>query len=120
MSAAITPGPWEVNHPPQLSRRVLMPNDCIEIRGANGAIAFLYAVNADMKGETDRANAKAIAAVPAMIEALLAGVAYDTLLLRYKGPLEVLTDGDNAEIDAAYDRWRDTTVAALKLAGVEL
>ena len=40
-------------------------------------------------------------------------VAYDDLLRKYTGPLSVLGDGDNAEIDAAYDAWISASRAAL-------
>lgn len=109
MSAAITPGPWEV--------------DGFSVKQPGATIAMVWPdkrVSSDDSIARMNANAKAIAAVPAMIEALLASVAYDTLLLKYAGPLPYLTAGDSAEIDAAYDRWRDATVAALKLAGIEL
>lgn len=111
-----TPGPWEARN------RTAFADDEIAIETMrtgsphpNGGkvIALCY-------GPDREANAASAAAVPQMIDALLAGVAYDTLLLRFKGPQPVLYEGDSAEIDAAYDRWRDLTVAALTAAGVKL
>jgi hypothetical protein len=67
-----TPGPWEVVAPPQSSRRVMMPDDTVEIRaaresGRRGMIACLYAQNF---ADEDEANARLIAAAPDMLAAL--------------------------------------------------
>jgi hypothetical protein len=58
------------------------------------------------------AKADALVVTDAMVEALKLGVAYDDLLLRFKGPT-VIFDGDVKEIDEAYDKWVAATRAAV-------
>lgn len=55
----------------------------------------------------------------ALVEAARLGVEYDDLLRRYSGPLKTLCAGDEAAIDAAYDRWINAARAALSLANGE-
>src|SRR6266404_3948217 len=67
-----TSGPWYCGDAQlKSSRRVFMPNDTVEIRcGGNSAlIACLYKTNFPQKG-MDEANARLIAAAPALFEAL--------------------------------------------------
>lgn len=66
-----TPGPWQLARAPQISRRVMMPDDTVEIRagsGNGGLIACLYARN--WPHGMDEGNARLIAAAPDLLEAL--------------------------------------------------
>lgn len=66
-----TPGPWYCGEAQiKSSRRVFMPDDTVEIRGGeqNSLIACLYKTNFPQDG-MDEANARLIAAAPALLAA---------------------------------------------------
>lgn len=50
---------------------------------------------------------------PHLYEAASLWAEYDSLLRKYTGPQTILFDGDVPELDAAYDKARDATFAAL-------
>jgi hypothetical protein len=86
-----------------------MPNDTVEVRAQRGGVvACLYREN--WPHGADEANAKAIAAVPAMVEALLAvGPVFDVILSRDLFPKDDPSDA------IAFTK----VMEALKLAGIE-
>lgn len=107
MEIEFTPGPWQVGP---------VDDTVVTHVGADGILYEVAAIDGDYNSPdqwpTMEANARLIAAAPEMLAALLLGVKYDDMLLRFKGP-KVIFDGDVAEIDAAYDAWVAATRAAV-------
>ncbi len=101
MTAAITPGPWKVETPPATSNARYL--HVVGPKVGDGVVAKLVT--------TRPADAKAIAAVPAMVEALLS--ARDVVNDSVNG---CSFAGCEGELKATLDRVDD----ALKLAGIEL
>lgn len=62
--------------------------------------------------KAERVDASVTKAAPAMLKAIELAVAYDDLLLKFKGPA-IIFDGDVKKIDAAYDKWVAAARAAL-------
>jgi hypothetical protein len=112
VSAAFTPGPW------QAIKGVEASDDMrCGVSAMRGAVGYLVAtIENGAPGDicdTEFANARLIAAAPELHTAAQLWADYDALLRGYAGPQSILFDGDLPEVDAAYDRARDATFAAL-------
>lgn len=115
MGAQFTPGPWRVEDGTTL---VWGACNSADHYGMGYPVTSAMKYGSEFREDEAEANARLIAAAPELYEAAQLAVDYDKLLREYEGPLVVLTAGDDAKIDAAYDAWRDATMLALaKVAG---
>lgn len=65
-------GPWNLAKP--IQRRTYSRDDIDIVNEVGSVIATLYAVNFDLEGERDKANARLIAAAPELLEAAIAAI----------------------------------------------